>query len=126
MGKIDAVVKKETKYIACWVIIFSLITHAVFLVIGRWDISVLFGNILSGTIGVLNFFLMGITVQKAVVKEEKDAKTLIKLSQTYRMFMMLILVGLGIYLPWLNNWTVVIPLLFPRIAILIRPLIIKK
>ena len=126
MGKIDAVVKKETKYIACWVIIFSLITQAVFLVIGRWDISVLFGNILSGTIGVLNFFLMGITVQKAVVKEEKDAKTLIKLSQTYRMFMVLILVGLGIYLPWLNNWTVVIPLLFPRIAILIRPLIIKK
>lgn len=126
MGKIDAVVKKETKYIACWVIIFSLITQAVFLVIGRWDISVLFGNILSGTIGVLNFFLMGITVQKAVVKEEKDARSLIKLSQTYRMFMVLILVGLGIYLPWLNNWTVVIPLLFPRIAILIRPLIIKK
>ena len=71
MAKVDKVVLKETKYIALWVIIFSLIMEAVFLIINKWDYTVLLGNLLSGAVGVLNFFLMGLGVQKAVMQEEK-------------------------------------------------------
>ena len=71
MAKVDKVVIKETKYIALWVVIFSLVMEAVFLIINKWDYTVLLGNLLSGTVGVLNFFLMGIGVQKAIMQEEK-------------------------------------------------------
>ena len=122
MKKIDAVVLKETKYIAAWVIIFSVLMQAVFLVIGKWNYTVLLGNILSGTGAVLNFLLMGITVQKAVLKDEKDAKTAVKLSMVYRTLLMLAFMVVGAAVPIFNLWASIIPFLFPRIAIALKPL----
>ncbi len=46
--KIDAIVRRETIYIAVWVGILSLLMEAVFLIIGKWDYTVLLGNLLSG------------------------------------------------------------------------------
>lgn len=126
MKKIDPTVLKETKYIACWVLLLSAITQAVFLVIGQWDYTVLLGNLLSGGIGILNFFLLGLTVQKAVTKEEKEAKVAMKVSQLYRMLLLLIVVIIGVVLPCFSIWTVIIPLFFPRIAIAARPLFDKR
>ena len=126
MNRIDETVKKETAYIAVWVLIFSVLTQAVFLIIGKWDYTVLLGNLLSGSAAVLNFFLMGISLQKALGKEEKDARNTMKLSRTYRNLFLLVVTVLGVTLPWFNLWTVLIPLLFPRIAIVFRPLFDHK
>ncbi len=126
MNKIDATVLKETKYISLWVLVFSVLMQAVFLVIGKWDYTVVFGNILSGCAVVLNFLLMGITIQRALEKDEKDAKNLIKLSQTYRFLFLFAVVVIGLLLPCFNRWTVIIPVFFPRIAITFRPLFDKK
>ena len=126
MTKLDPTVKKETGYIGAWVIIFSAILQAVFLVIGKWNYTVLLGNLLSGATAIFNFLLMGITVQKAVLKEEKEAKTAIKASQALRTFLLFAVAALGVLLPCFNTWTVIIPLLFPRIAIAFRPLFDKK
>jgi hypothetical protein len=41
----DPAVKKETGYIALWVFVLSVIMEAVFLVIRKWDFSVLAGNL---------------------------------------------------------------------------------
>lgn len=125
MKKVDSTVLKETLYISAWVLILSIITQAVFLIIQRWDYTVLLGNLLSGTASVLNFFLMGLTVQKAVTKEEKEAKTALKFSQLYRFLFLIIVTIIGIVAPCFNNWTVIIPIFFPRIALLFRPLIDK-
>ncbi|MBQ4136246.1 MAG: ATP synthase subunit I [Clostridia bacterium] len=122
MKKIDAAVKKETLYILLWVLIFSALMQAVFLIIGKWDYRVLLGNLLSGSASVLNFFFMGLTVQKAVTKDEKGAKATMKLSQLYRFLFIIIITVIGILVPCFNNWTVVIPIFFPRIAILLSPL----
>ena len=65
---------------------------------------------------------MGITVQKAVQKDEKDAATLMKLSQTLRNMMLLIAAVLAIVLPFINPVAAIIPLFFPRIAITLIPL----
>ena len=46
MKKIDPTIKKETLYIAAFVIIFSVLMQSVFLIIGKWDVEVLFGNII--------------------------------------------------------------------------------
>lgn len=71
MKKIDEAVLKETKFIAVSVLILSALMEAVFLIIGKWDITVLFGNLLGGGFAILNFFLMGLTVQNAVTKKKK-------------------------------------------------------
>ncbi|MBQ3134582.1 MAG: hypothetical protein IJB75_02080 [Oscillospiraceae bacterium] len=124
MKKVDATVRRETLYILSWVLVLSVLLQAVFLVLRQWDITVLLGNALSGAAAVLNFFFMGLTVQKALEKDEKDAKTAMKLSQTYRMLFLIVAAAVGA--TFLNLWAVVIPLFFPRVAISLRPLFDKK
>ena len=126
MKKIDATVIKETKYISLWVLVLSVLTQAVFLVIRQWDYTVILGNVLSGTAAILNFFLMGITVQKAMEKDEKAAKNSIKVSQLYRFLFLVVVVIIGVVLPCFSIWTVIIPMFFPRIAIAFRMLFNKK
>ena len=126
MKKIDPTVLKETAYITVFTIIFSMLMQAVFLILQKWDYTVLLGNLLGIVAVVLNFLLMGITVQNAVLKEEKDAKNLMKLSQTGRLFMMFVFALIGYLVPVFNAIAVVIPFLFPRIAIMLRPFFMKK
>lgn len=124
--KVDATVKKETIYIASWCAVLSLLMQAVFLILKYWDYTVLLGN-LWGYIGaVANFFLMGLTVQKAVTKTEEEARKTIKLSHTLRSMFILIVAVIGISVPVFNMWAAIIPLLFPRIAILFRSFSLKK
>lgn len=61
--KIDSTVKRETRYIALMAIALSLLMELVFIVIGQWSYKVLLGNIIGAGVAVLNFFLMGLTVQ---------------------------------------------------------------
>ena len=124
--KIDKTVLKETKYISTDAVIFSILMQAVFLCIGKWDYTVLLGNLWGDIIAVGNFFVMGLFVQKAVMQDEKDARQTVKASQNLRFIAIFILAVIGILIPFLNSVSVVIPLIFPRIAIMLRPLIDKK
>ena len=126
MKNVDPTVWKETKYIAAWMLVLSALLQAVFLMIGKWDYTVLLGNLLSATVSVLNFFLMGLSIQKALQKEEKEAKNTLKLSQTYRTILLLIVAILGGVLDCFHLWAVLIPMLFPRTAIVFRPMFDKN
>lgn len=126
MKKVDAVVLRETYYIATVTTILSLLMQSVFLVISRWDYTVLLGNILGILASVGNFFLMGLTVQSAVTKEPDEAKKLVKMSQSLRLFGLLVVALIAYIIPIFNVITFAIPLLFPRIAIFLRPMIIKE
>ncbi len=127
MKKIDPIVLKETKYIALWTFIFSVLLQAVFLVIGKWDHTVLLGNLLTGVAVVANFFVMAMDVVRAVEKEEKEAKQTMKLSSSLRFLALGLVILIGALLPdCFNLWAVLLPLLFPRAAILIRPLWDRK
>ncbi len=118
MGKVDKTVIKETRYIAVFSLILSLLMQAVFLIIlRRFDYTVLLGNILGLIIGVGNFFFMGIGVQKAVEKHPDDAKKVLRFSQTARFFAMFLLAMAGVLLSFFNTASVIIPIFFPRIAI---------
>ena len=125
MKKIDPIIVKETKYIAAWIVILSMLMQSVFLIIGRWNYTVLLGNIYSAIFGTLNFFLMGLTVQKALDKEEKDAKKFIQFSQVYRNIMLLLVMVLGVFVPFFNTLAVLIPMFFAGIAVYIKPLVNK-
>lgn len=120
MKKIDSTVKKETCYILIWVLILSTVMQAVFLILHKWDYTVLLGNLLSAAAVTLNFLFMGITVQNAVEKDEKDAKNTMKVSQSLRTLALFVIVVVGVVAPWFNTWACVIPLFFPRVGMLFR------
>lgn len=127
MQKIDPVVIKETKYIAIWTVILSLLMQAAFLVVGHffpnyaWNWTVLTGNLLGGVAVVANFFGMAVGVQKAMEKDPDDAKKSMKASASSRMLALFIVAVIGVVLNCFHTLAVLIPLLFPRIAIAFRP-----
>ena len=125
MSKIDDTVRRETVYIAVWVLILSVIMQAVFLVVGQWKIGVLLSNVLSATAAIANFLIMGITIQKAVDKEQKDAAQMMKFSQSARLFMQFAFAAVGVLL---FNAIIpsIVPLFFLCFAIAFRPYIGKK
>lgn len=129
MLKLNDTVKKETLYIACWVLILSAAMEAVFLCLGKWGVDVLLGNILGAAAGILNFLLLGITVQKAVEKDGKDAKTFMSGSRGLRTFMLFVIAAISAVLDTTlgisNILATLISLLFPRIAIALSPLVRK-
>ncbi|MBQ7045573.1 MAG: ATP synthase subunit I [Clostridia bacterium] len=126
MLKVDKTVKKETTYIAISSVIMSLFMQSVFLILGFWDYTVLLGNLWGVFAAVLNFFLMGITVQKALNKDKKQAQSMVRASQAGRMFMLFCFVLVGVLVDAFNIYAVLISLLFPRIWIFMRPLLDKK
>ena len=126
MKKIEPTIIKETLYILVCVVILSVLMEAVFLIIHRWDYTVLLGNLLTGFAVTLNFFLMGIGVQKSLGKDEKEAKKIIRISQAYRYLILIVFLVIGVVFSCFNNWAVFVPVVFPRIAIAIRPLFNKK
>ena len=123
--KLDPAVISTTAYIGTVSLICSILMQAVFLIFSKWDYTVLLGNLLGLIVAVGNFFLMAYTVQKAVEKDEKGAKSTMKLSQTGRLFALLIISIIGYLLPVFNTIALVIPYLFPRIAVALSP-IFKK
>ena len=58
MKKIDATVLRETRYIAVVTLILSVLMESVFLILGKWDVSVLLGNIWGALGAICNFLLM--------------------------------------------------------------------
>ena len=126
MKKIDPTVIAETRYIAAFVAVLSLLMEGVFLVLGKWDYTVLLGNLLTGSVSILNFFLLGLTVTKAMTKDEKDMGSFMKLSKTYRSLLLLAVAGIGLGFKCFNDVAVILPLFFPQIGIYIRGLKLRK
>ncbi len=125
MIKLDKAVRRETGYIAIWVLILSALMQAVFLILRKWDYTVLLGNLLSGGVSVLNFLLMGVTIQSATGKAEADAKQQMHFSHALRLLMIFAATVLGVLLPCFNTISSVVPIFFPRIALAFQPLFLK-
>ena len=127
MGKLDPAVRKETAYIAIWTAGLSLVLEAVFLLLGRWDFSVLGGNAVGALAAIGNFFLLGLTVSCAVAQgKAEEASRRVRASASVRLLGMGLLCAGAIGLLKTNPYATLIPLLFPRIGILFRPLIDRK
>jgi hypothetical protein len=132
MQNVDPVVIKETKYIALWTVIFSVLLQAVFLIVGyfmpdyAWNWTVLTGNLLGAVATVTNFYFMALGVQRAMEKDPEDAKKSMKASSSGRMLGLFVVAVIGVVLNCFHTVAVLVPMLFPRIAIAIRPLWDKK
>lgn len=127
MNGVDPIVKRETAYITIVTVAFSALMQVVFFLMGKWDLTVLFGNLLGVVAAVGNFFLMGLTVQKALLEEQKKAARRVRASQSYRLILQGAVLVLAAVLPTcFNLWSTALPLLFPRVGVQLRPLFSKK
>ena len=123
----DPAVKKETGYIALWVILLSVIMEAVFLILRKWDLSVLLGNLGGAVAAVGSFFLLAVTVSRAVASgKPEQASQRVKASAGLRLIGMGGVCALLIGVARTNVYATVIPLLFPRIGLMFRPAIDRK
>lgn len=114
--KIDGTVKKETGYVAIAEAILIIVMLAVYLIISKFTLNVLFAALISGSVAVLNFFVMGLTVQKAVtVEDDSDRRKLIRSSQLLRLLVMGVIVIICAVFPKLDIFALFIPLFFPRL-----------
>ncbi|MCQ2532133.1 MAG: ATP synthase subunit I [Saccharofermentans sp.] len=126
MAKVDSAIKNETKNIAIVVLILSALMQAVYLFIHHWNYTVLLGNLLGGGAGILNFFLMGISLQKALDKDAKDASATARLSQTYRNFMLLAILAIAYFVPCFDIIPTIISLFFATIGVYSKVFTMKK
>lgn len=116
--KIQEATKRETAHIALGTLAFSAVMNLVFLLLGRWNLTVLWGNLLGGGFAVLNFFLLGLSIQKlAAATDEKRGRAALQLSYSTRMLATVLVAALAVALPCFYWPAAVIPLFFPRLTI---------
>ena len=123
---VDPIVRKETSFIAVSVLILSGVLQAVYLILGKWDYTVLLGNLWGAALAVGNFFLMGMTIAKAVNLEPAQAKKKVQTSQQLRLLMLLVGCIVGALLPFCDTIAVLVPQFFPRIGVAVRGMTLKE
>lgn len=141
--KIEPAVRKETKTVAAGTLILTALMIAVFLILGKFDYTVLLGALLGCAVAIGNFFLMALTVQHltggmpALPRQEeeetpedadekndaplspeaKQAGRKMQLSFLLRLALIGLAAVLAIKAPIFHPVAALIPLLFPNLVI---------
>lgn len=125
LKNVQPAVKKETKrvvmitgagLILMW-ILFAILHYTMPDKV-PFDYTVILGGIGGGMIAVLNFFLMGLAVQKAAsATDEGTARMKLKASYSQRFMMMILWVIAAIVAPCFQFVAGIAPLLFPGTGI---------
>lgn len=134
MGKgleIQPAVKKETVRIFITTLIGTIIMWLAVLVLHliipetvRFDVTVFLGGIGGMLVAVLNFFWMGITVQKvASTEDDKQARSIMKLSYSRRVLVQIAWIVIALVAEPIWWVTGILPLLFPSAGIKIKGII---
>lgn len=78
------------------------------------------GDALGCFTAILSFYLLAVSVEKSVQKSSKNAQAFMSLTYMGRLALTAAAVMTAILLPKVFNlWTTVIPLVFPRLAIML-------
>lgn len=109
---------KETKRIAVGTVIMLIVMLAVYAVLGKFTVGVLLGGLLGSAYAIFNFFMLGMTLQKAAsMTDQQMAHMKVRSSYSTRMIGMLILAVVAFALPFVEGIPCLIALLFPRTTI---------
>ena len=128
LDNVQPAVKKETKRIVKITIVGLILMWILFAVLHfampdkvPLDYTVFLGGIGGGAVAVLNFFLMGLAVQKAAsASDEGTARMKLKASYSQRFLMQILWVILAIVAPCFHFVAGIAPLLFPGTGIKIK------
>lgn len=125
LENIQPAVKKETKRIIVITLVGLILMWVLFAALHfimpdkvPLDYTVFLGGIAGGCVAVLNFFLMGLAVQKAAAAEDEGtARMKIKASYSQRFMMQVFWVIIAIIAPCFHFVAGIAPLLFPGTGI---------
>ena len=131
---VQPAVKKETKRVVGMTGIGLILMWILFAVLHfampdkvPLDYTVFLGGIGGGAVAVLNFFLMGLAVQKAAAATDEDtARMRIKASYSQRMLLQMLWVVVAIVAPCFHFVAGIVPLLFPGTGIKIAGIFHNK
>lgn len=111
---------KETKRIGVGTVIMLVVMLAVYAVLGKFTVGVLLGGLLGSAYAIFNFFMLGMTLQKAAsMTDQQMAHMKVRSSYNTRMIGMLILAVVAFALPFVEGIPCLIALLFPRATIFV-------
>ena len=125
LDNVQPAVKKETKRVVKITAVGLILMWILFAVLHfampdkvPLDYTVFLGGIGGGAVAVLNFFLMGLAVQKAAAaSDEGTARMKLKASYSQRFMMMILWVIVAIVAPCFHFAAGIAPLLFPGTGI---------
>ena len=128
--KPDSAVRRETARVAAGVFGMVAAMLIVYAILGQFSLPVLLGGCYTGLLTVVNFFIMGMTVQgvtdRAAEKERTEQeladltiemKNRMKLSYNVRMIALFALLVLGIAVFKFDPLATILPVVFPIIVI---------
>ena len=134
LDNVQPAVKKETKMVVKITAVGLILMWILFAVLHftmpdkvPLDYTVFLGGIGGGAVAVLNFFLMGLAVQKAAsASDEGTARMKLKASYSQRFLMQILWVILAIVAPCFHFVAGIAPLLFPGTGIKIMGIFHNK
>lgn len=134
LDNVQPAVKKETKRVVKITAVGLILMWILFAVLHftmpdkvPLDYTVFLGGIGGGAVAVLNFFLMGLAVQKAAsASDEGTARMKLKASYSQRFLMEILWVILAIVAPCFHFVAGIAPLLFPGTGIKIMGIFHNK
>ena len=112
---------RETKRIAAGVTMLFVIMLIIYAVLGKLSPAVVLGGVLGSAYAVLNFFMLGMTVQKVAgirAENEELARMQMRTSYQSRMIGMVVVVVIAFAVPFIDGLACLIPMVFPRLTIL--------
>ncbi len=134
LDNVQPAVKKETKRVVKITAVGLILMWILFAVLHftmpdkvPLDYTVFLGGIGGGAVAVLNFFLMGLAVQKAAsASDEGTARMKLKASYSQRFLLQILWVILAIVAPCFHFVAGIAPLLFPGTGIKIMGIFHNK
>ena len=134
LDNVQPAVKKETKRVVKITAVGLILMWILFAVLHftmpdkvPLDYTVFLGGIGGGAVAVLNFFLMGLAVQKAAsASDEGTARMKLKACYSQRFLMQILWVILAIVAPCFHFVAGIAPLLFPGTGIKIMGIFHNK
>lgn len=124
--KVDRAVVRETTHIAIGLLAVDVLLCVVFAILRRFDYTVVLGALLGSAFSLLNFFLLGLTVQK-VVHSGEEPKKAVRTSYSLRMLLVMAILVVGIVAPCFHVIAVIVPFLATQpIILLMRRLGVGK
>ena len=134
LDNVQPAVKKETKRVVKITAVGLILMWILFAVLHftmpdkvPLEYTVFLGGIGGGAVAVLNFFLMGLAVQKAAsASDEGTARMKLKASYSQRFLMQILWVILAIVAPCFHFVAGIAPLLFPGTGIKIMGIFHNK
>lgn len=117
------IVVQEMRSLLPYFVVINAVYFAVLIVMffaTGYDYTLVTGGLLGNVACVLNFYLLGITAEISVRKTAKAAQTYMNVMYCVRYLGMFFVMTAAALLPCFNLFAAILPLLFPRLSIMLR------